>query len=169
MRYFATYLIYIAVIARAIGWNQDTAPIPTPIWILLAIFGIILISERALTRRFPWYPRLYTLVQSALVISMLYSAPTIDFLTMLFFPLSFQAVQFFHGRCGFAWIGVFTLAMMGMFFFGMEWQAGVTMMLAGGGANVLMGSFAHLIARTEQRRQAKPAACSGICKRPTAG
>lgn len=153
MRYFATYLIYIAVIARAIGWNQETSPIPTTIWILLVIFGVILISQQALTRRFPLYPRLYTVVQSGLVITMLYSAPTIDFLSMLFFPLSFQAVQFFHNRIGFAWIGVFSLAMIGMFLFGMEWQAGVTMVLAGSAGNALMGSFAHLIARTEQNRQ----------------
>jgi signal transduction histidine kinase len=153
MRYFATYLIYIAVIARAIGWNQETAPIPTIIWILLAIFGVILFSERTITRRFPLYPRLYIFVQSLLAITMLYSAPTLDFLTMLFMPLSFQAVQFFPGRIGFIWIGVYSLAMMGMLLFGMEWQAGVTMVLAGSGANVLMGSFAHLIARTEQRRQ----------------
>ena len=153
MRYLATYLIYTAVIARAIGWSQDTAPIPTVIWVLLAIFGVNLFSERTLTRRFPRYPRMYIFIQSAIAIAMLYSAPTLDFLTMLFMPLSFQAVCFFPGRSGFIWIGVFGLAMMGMFLFGMEWQAGVTMVLAGGGANVLMGSFAHLIARTEGRRQ----------------
>ena len=153
MRYFVTYLIYIAVIARAIGWNQETSPIPASIWILLAIFGIILISERALTRRFPRYVRLYTLVQSALVISMLYLAPTIDFLTLLFLPLSFQAVQFFPNRIGFAWIGVYILAMAGRLLFGLEWEAGLTNVLAGGAANVLMGSFAHLINRTEHRRQ----------------
>ena len=43
--------------------------------------------------------------------------------------------------------------MAGMFLFGLEWEAGLTIVLAGSGANVLMGSFAHLIARTEQRRQ----------------
>jgi signal transduction histidine kinase len=153
MGYLVAYLIYVAVIARAIGWGQETAPIPVTIWVLLAIFGVILISQRSLTRRFPLYPRLYTLVQSVLVITMLYRAPTLDFLPMLFYPLSFQAVQFFHDRIGFAWIGGFSLAMAGMFLFGMEWQAGVTMVLGSGAANVLMGSFAHLIARTEQRRQ----------------
>jgi len=152
MRYIATYLIYIAVIARAIGWNQETAPVPTTIWVLLVIFGVFLVSQQALTRRFPLYPRLYTLVQSALVIAMLYLAPSIDFLTLLFLPLSFQAVQFFHDLVGFAWIGGFSLAMAGRLLFGLEWEAGLTNVLAGGGANVLMGSFAHLIARTEQRR-----------------
>ncbi len=153
MRYLVTYLIYVAVIARAIGWNQETAPIPMIIWILLAIFGVILISQQVLTRRFPLYPRLYTLIQSGLVITMLYSDPTIDFLPMLFLPLSFQAVQFFNNRIGFAWIGGFILAMAGMILFGLEWEAGLTMVLSGGGANLLMGSFAHLITRTEQRRQ----------------
>ena len=153
MRYFATYLIYIAVIARAIGWNHETAPIPPAIWILLALFGVILVSQQGITRRFPLYPRLYTLVQSALVITMVYTAPTVDFLTLLFLPLSFQAVQFFHDRVGFAWIGAFILSMAGMILFGLEWEAGLTMVLTGGAANVLMGSFAHLITRTEHRRQ----------------
>jgi signal transduction histidine kinase len=153
MRYLATYLIYIAVVARAVGWNYETANLPTAIWILLAIFGGFLISQRALTRRYPRYPRLYTLVQSGLVIAMLYRAPTLDFLPMLFYPLSFQAVQFFHARVGFAWIGGFSLAMAGMFLFGMEWQAGLTMLLGSSATNALMGSFAHLMARTGQRRQ----------------
>jgi len=153
MRYFATYLIYLAVIARAIGWNEDTAPIPAVLWVLLAAYGVVLVSERSLTQRFPRYPRFYTLVQSVLAIIMLYRAPTLDFITMLFMPLSFQVVRFFPGRTGFIWIGAFSLAMMGTFLFGMEWQAGVTMVLAGGGANVLMGGFAHLISRTEHRRQ----------------
>jgi len=153
MDYFVTYLIYIAVIARAIGWNQETAPIPTSIWILLGIFGLILVSQRALTQRFPLYPRWYTLIQSVLTIIMLYRDPTLDFLSLLFLPLSFQAVQFFHDRIGFAWIGGFSLTLVGRLFLGLEWEAGLTNVLAGSAANVMMGSFAHLIARTEQRRQ----------------
>ncbi len=153
MRYFATYLVYIAVIVRAIGWNQETAPIPVPIWILLAIFGLFLFTERVITRRFPWYPRPYIVVQSALAISMLYGAPTLDFLTMLFLPLSYQVVQFFDNWVGFAWVGGFCLAMAGMIFSGLELEAGITMLITGGGAIVLMGSFAHLSARTERRRK----------------
>lgn len=153
MRYLATYLIYIAVIARAIGWNQDTAPIPAAVWILLGVFGVILLSEPALTRRFPSFPPVYTLLQSGVVIAMLYTAPTVDFLTLLFLPLSFQAVQFFPNWIGFAWIGGFILAMAVMAIFAMEWAAGLTLLLSGAALNVLMGSFALLIARTEGRQQ----------------
>ena len=152
MRYSATYLVYIAVFARALGWSQDSAPIPRLAWILLVVFGLILFSERAVSLRLPWYPRPYILMQSALVVAMLYSAPTVDFFPMLFYPLSFQAVQFFGARVGFACIAGFSLAMAGMFLFGLEWESGLTMILGSSGADVLLGSFAHLIRRTEQRR-----------------
>ena len=152
MGYLVTYLIYLAVIARAIGWNYETFPLPVSVWVLLVVFGILLFSERVLTKRFALYPRLYTIIQSAIVIAMLYLTPTTDFLTMLLMPLSFQAVQFFHDVIGFAWIAGFSLAMAGMILFGLEWQAGLTMLLATTGADLLMGSFAHLMARTDQNR-----------------
>jgi signal transduction histidine kinase len=153
LQYFPTYLIYFAVVARAIGWIQDSSPIGAPVWILLGLFGLVLFSEQMLSRRLAWYPRPYTLVQSGLVIAMLYLAPALDFLPMLFFPLSFQAVRFFRHRVGFAWIGAFSVAMTGMFFRGLEWQPGIVMLLASSGANVLMGSFAHLMTLTDRRRE----------------
>ena len=153
MRYFATYLVYIAVLARAAGWSQDSFPIPVPIWILLGVFGLLLFSEQAVTRHFSWYPRIYTLVQSLLVIAMLYISPKLDILTMLFLPLSFQAVQFYPGRMGFIWIGVFSLSMLGLFYVGAEVEDGIAMILNSTVANTLMGSFAHLMKRTEQKHK----------------
>ena len=78
MRYFVTYLIYVAVLARAAGWSQDSWPIPTRVWVLLALFGVLLFSEQALTRRFSWYPKLYILVQSLLVMLMMYLSPGLE-------------------------------------------------------------------------------------------
>jgi len=75
MRYFVNYLIYAAVLARAAAWSQDSWSIPTPIWPLLGLFGLLLFTERVISRRFPSYPRWYTLVQSLLVIGMLYISP----------------------------------------------------------------------------------------------
>jgi signal transduction histidine kinase len=153
MRNYAPYLIFIAVLARTAGWGVDSFPVPTPVWILLIVFGVILATEPFVTRRLAWYPRLYALVQSGLVIAMLYTAPGMDILSMLFFPLSFQAVQYFGERIGFAWIGVFSLAMAGTFFFGMEPAPGILMILLGTGSNVLMGSYAGLIRRTDSSRR----------------
>ena len=153
MRYLVTYLIYSAVLVRAAGWSQDSGVIPTLVWLLLGVFGLLLFSEQAVTRRLAGYPRLYLLAQSALVIVMLYTDPTLDILTLLFLPLSFQAVQFYPGRVGFIWIGVFSLALLGLFFVGAEVEAGIAMILNSTVANTLMGSFAHLMKRTEQKRK----------------
>lgn len=153
MRYFATYLIYAAVLVRAAGWSQDSDPIPQPAWILLLVFGVLLFSERILTRSFSWYPRPYILVQSGLVIAMLYSAPQVDIFPMLFFPISFQAVQYFSPRIGFACIGVFSLAIAGMRLAGMDFEPWIVMLIFSSGANGLMGSFAWLIERTERARR----------------
>jgi len=152
MRNFAPYLIYLAVLARTAGWSQDSFPVPRPVWVLLIVFGLMLALEPLLARRLPWFPRLYALVQSILVIAMMYIAPAMDILSMLFFPLSIQVVQYFGERIGFAWIGVFSLAMAGTFFFGMEWEPGILMILLGTGSNFLMGSFAGLIRRTDASR-----------------
>ncbi len=153
MRYFVTYLVYIAVLARAAGWSQDSFAIPTPVWIMLGLFGLLLFSERPISRNSAWYPRFYILVQSVLVIAMLYISPRLDILAMLFLPLSFQVVTFFPGRVGFAWIGTFSLAMLGLFFVGAEVEAGISMILTSSGANLLMGSFARLMRRTGERQQ----------------
>lgn len=153
MRYLATCLIYAAVLIRALGWSQDSAPIPGPAWVLLVGFGVLLFSERPLTHARPWYPRLYILLQSGLVIAMLYSAPQVDIFPMLFFPLSFQAVQYFSAPIGFACIGLFSLAMGGMLWVGLEFEAGSVMLIFSSAANVLMGSLAWLIQRTERDRQ----------------
>ncbi len=153
MRYFVTYLVYIAVLVRAAGWSQDGGPIPMLVWLLLGVFGLLLFSEHAITRHLSWYPRVYFLAQSALVIVMLYTAPTLDILPMLFLPLSFQAVQFYPGRIGFIWIGVFSLSMLGLFYVGAEVEAGTAMILNSTVVNTLMGSFAHLMKRTEQKRK----------------
>jgi signal transduction histidine kinase len=154
MRNYAPYLIYLAVLARTAGWGVDSFPVPPLVWILLIVFGAILATEPAITRRLAWYPRLYALVQSGLVIAMLYTAPGMDILSMLFFPLSFQVVQYFGERIGFAWIGVFSLAMAGTFLFGMETAPGILMLLLGTGSNALMGGYAGLIRRTDSKRRA---------------
>ena len=153
MRYFVTYLIYIAVLARAAGWSQDSWPIPTRVWVLLALFGVLLFSEQALTRRFSWYPRPYILVQSLLVMLMMYLSPGLDILSMLLFSLSFQAVWYYPTLFGFIWIGVYSLAMLGLFLVGLEADPGISMVVSGSAANLLMGSFALLMKRTEDRRQ----------------
>ena len=162
MRSIITYLIYLAVLARAVGWNLESSAIPNPVWIMLIAYGLLLFSERLLTRRISTYPRFYILAQSALVIAMLYGGPMLDFIAMLFYPLSFQAVQFFPLRVGFACIGGYILAMAGMLLLGMEADPGISMVLSSGAVCILMGSFARLMQRTEVQRQENQRLFTGL-------
>jgi signal transduction histidine kinase len=150
----ATYLIYAAVVVRAAAWFEDNFPVQGVVFVLLAFFGLLLVSEPLFTRRLPWYPYLYLLLQSGLTLALLFLVPGMDFLPALFLPLSFQAVMFFKRRWGFVWIGAFTLAMAWPLLLGWNWQLpGLASVLINGGASFLVGGIAHMIQRTDQARR----------------
>jgi hypothetical protein len=67
----ATYLIYAAVVVRAAAWFEDNPPVQGEVFWLLAIFGLLLVSEPLFTRRLPRYPYLYLLLQSGLTLALL--------------------------------------------------------------------------------------------------
>jgi len=153
MSFFARYLIFAAVVARAIGWTQDSPPFSTAIWWLLAIYGVVMVSEPPLTRRWRSFPKIYLLVQTSLVFAMLYRAPILDFLPMLYLSLSYQAVQFFGLRIGLAWIGLYSLSTAAMLLAGLAWRPWIFMLLTNTGTNLFIGTLAYLMQRTERVRQ----------------
>ncbi len=154
MRVVATYLIYAAVLVRMAEEFDQNPPVRGIVVVLLAVYGLVMASEPLLTRRLRRYPLIYLILQSGLVVSLLIEAPDMDFLPMLFFPLSFQAVQFFKRRVGFVWIGGFILAMAGPLLIGWNWELpGLAMVLLFAGVNFMMGSSADLIERAGLARQ----------------
>jgi signal transduction histidine kinase len=155
MRYIAAYLIYTTILVRTLSWHYAIAPVPPTVLVLLVAYGLVLASEAALARRLPGYGLTYLLIQSGLILAILLIAPAeIDFLPMLFLPLAFQVVLFYHQRVGFLWIGAFTLARsvplvvdrnlslddgMGILLFvGLVW---------------VIGNYAHLTRRAELAQQ----------------
>jgi signal transduction histidine kinase len=153
-----TALIYAAVLVRVAAWFEgspsDAQPaVQAEIYGLLAAYGLLLLSEPALTCRFPRYPFYYLVLQSGLTLVLLFKEPGMDFLPILFFPLSFQAVQFFRLRWGFVWIGAFSVAAAGPLLSGWRWQPeGIASVLVNSGTSFLIGSFAHLIRRADRTR-----------------
>jgi signal transduction histidine kinase len=155
MRYLSVYLIYAAIVVRALAapYEEDQAT-PIAVFILLLVYGLMLFSEPALSRQIAWYPWVYLSGQSALVIGMLFAAPQLDFLPTLFVPLSFQAGLAFDRRVSLIWIAAFTLAMVYPLMVGWEWQtAGLVVVLFYTAINLLMGGYATLIRRAEQGQQ----------------
>lgn len=151
MRYIPTYLIYTAILVRALTWYaSEGREFDWLVLGLLVIYGLLLVSEPRLTRRLPCYPRLYLLVQSGLALSALSLEPGMDFQAMLFAPLSFQVVLFFGRRVGFAWIAAFALASAPPLLGGMDTPLnGVIMTLVFCGIDAIVGSYAVLTQRAE--------------------
>src|SRR5512133_2793108 len=98
---YITYLMYAAVVVRVMAWFQQNPPVQRGVLALLAVYGLVLFTEPLLTHRLPRYPYVYLIVQSILAYVLLLAVPEMDFLPLLYFPLSFQAVQFFKRRLGF--------------------------------------------------------------------
>src|SRR5690606_24610914 len=121
MRRLGVYLIYAAVALRGLvrlgdgPWLGLAGP-------LLALYGLMLVlAEKRLLQSDPVRfslarggdpPRgpfgvslAYFVVQSALVVGMLFIPPILDFFGLLFVPLSVQAVFFFGRRWGLLCIG----------------------------------------------------------------
>jgi signal transduction histidine kinase len=155
MRYLSVYLIFAAVVVRALAapFEEEQAT-PILVFILLLVYGLLLFSEPYLTRRLAWYPGVYLTGQSLVVIAMLFAAPQLDFLPTLFMPLSFQAGLAFERRVSYVWIAIFTLAMIYPLMAGWEWHAvGLLMVLFYTVIDLLMVNYAYLMRRAEQGQQ----------------
>ncbi|MGW8251244.1 MAG: sensor histidine kinase [Anaerolineales bacterium] len=155
MQFIVLLLAYLAVVVRTVAYNYYDDPVPGLLYLLLVVYGLILVSEPAVSRRLSGYRRVYLSLQFALVVIMMLVMPAIDFLPTLLYPLCFQAVMFFGRREGFIWIGAFALSIVYPVMLGWEWQVeGLAIVLLDGVACFLVGSFAHLIRRADAANQA---------------
>jgi signal transduction histidine kinase len=153
MNKLPTYMIYLAVLLRMAAWYEKNPPPQEITIVLMLIFGFILIVEPWITRSVLWFPYLYLMIQTGIVVALLFVVKQ-DFIPSLFFPLSFQAVQFFKRRLGFLWIGLFTIATAGPLMIGWNWQiSGLVMVLLFTSVDLVMGAYADLIQQAESKHQ----------------
>ncbi len=104
-------LIYASVAARGLSYYYEQRR--DLLWIaggLLLIYGVLLISERSITRRFGRYSSVYLAVQIGVILALLILSPLLDYFALLFIPLCVQSMLAFPGKRGYIWIGVFALA-----------------------------------------------------------
>jgi signal transduction histidine kinase len=117
MRKAGIYLIYASVALRGLV-RLANEPWFGLVAALLALYGLLLVlAENLLRNRVSsekpgfWLAVVYLLVQSVLVVGLLFVPPILDYFGLLFIPLSLQAVFFFGRRLGYLWIIFFSLAM----------------------------------------------------------
>jgi signal transduction histidine kinase len=175
MRTVGVYLIYAAVVLRG-SVRLPEMRHPELVVALLVLYGMLLLIETWMIERKPlrlaavasggltpkveglplrprWFPLVYLLVQSALVIGLLLNRPVQDFYALLFMALSLQAILFLGRRAGFRFITGLTLAMAGPLIASQEgWTFGLVMVLEYGGLCFLIGGYAHQIGQAEAAR-----------------
>jgi signal transduction histidine kinase len=108
------YVLLAAVIARTVVWRETDIHSLLPYYLglelcFLAIFTISL--WRPPTRR-SWQHLIFT-VQSAIILGLLSMYSHLDFMTIFFILLSYQAALAFPERTRWAWIGIFLLLLCG--------------------------------------------------------
>jgi signal transduction histidine kinase len=108
----AFYLVYTAVIVRALGTIGLHNLWPVYLGLLLAHLVLFtgLLVRPSLPRALP---HLYLVVQSAIILRLISLFPNFDFVVVLFLPLCYQATLLFTGPTRWAWVGALDLAIAG--------------------------------------------------------
>ncbi len=116
------------------------------------IWLILFAGETALSRRWQWYFPIYLVLQTFLVLTLLFMPHPADYFAVLFFILSMQIVHHFNNRSATIWIGAFTLLMSiplandyGIF-------KGIAFALIYTAGNALLASYALATRRAQQAR-----------------
>ena len=119
---------------------------------LLSAFFILSVTCYWLTRRLWWYPHLYMTLQGGLTLGLLLLSPHLDYLAILYFLLSAQAMLLFSRQTGYLWLGSCTLAMAGALIYASGWRDALPLILLYGAGFYFFGSFATLTAQAEADR-----------------
>lgn len=179
--YIGAYLMVVAVALRAAFWYGGQVPGEgpyaqgRPYGLLLALFGLLLLSEPWLTPRlYPaagrwrsWYPVLYLVAQVALIVALAAVPPHPDFIPTLLAPLAMQAVLWFGRRGAVPWLlgfAVLTAPVLlldwGLWLrtgaFGLYWDTlpnRLTMIVLYSALCFLVGGYAHRIRQAAAARR----------------
>ncbi len=153
LRNLSIYLIFIAVAARTLLLLSGEANL---LWIvrLLALYGVLLVASHWSENRRRIWQVLYLLAQSAFILAINPQNYKQDYFSILFIPLSLQAVLFFGRRQGFFWIGAFSiLALVETL---ISWHGQLTALAETAlyaGLFFFTGNYGHLVRKAEATRQ----------------
>ena len=148
--YLVGFLIVGVAAIRVILFYQGSSRLVAVI--LLAAYGLLYAVEPVLSARVRWFHLVYFPPQTALVLTLANLRPFLDFTSVLYVPLSVQALHAFPRRAAWAWMVLFAALLSATLVLGMGWAAGLSfdlMVLAGGG---FMLSYDLLYSRTQADR-----------------
>ncbi|MFC1932618.1 ATP-binding protein [Chloroflexota bacterium] len=149
--YLIIFFIAIASALRFLMYYRGQ-PFQWTVTGLLAAFLLLLVVEPWLTRRSHRYTHLYLVVQTGITVALALVPPRFDFFAPLYITLTLQAMHVFRARTGFQWIGVFTVLMTILTFYGQGWSRGLPIVLIMTGAYFFFGFFVTALRQAEDSR-----------------
>jgi signal transduction histidine kinase len=154
--YIATYLLAVAAIIRTLVVFGDDG-----LWPLVVLMGgylVLLVAEPLVIRHSRPLTYIYLPVQTAIICTLAYLTPGVDFWASLFAPLVVQVMHSFPRRTGFLITGVFTLIMAVFMILGLGLETALPIILVYTIIYFLLAAFIAIIleavaARRESERQ----------------
>jgi signal transduction histidine kinase len=94
--------------------------------VLLAAYCLLYVVEPLLSARLRWFRFAYFPLQTALMLTLTNLPPFLDFTSVLYIPLSVQALRAFSRRAALAWMILFAALLSATAVVGMGWAAGLS-------------------------------------------
>jgi hypothetical protein len=151
--YLLSAMVAGAVALRGLG--SVFLPGHTLRWIvatLLLVFGMLLGTERLLSRRWAWYPHAYLTFQTGLTLTLLLLPPHFDFFAALGLPLSAQALAGLPRSVGFRWIGILTFIVASGLLITHGWLNGLGFFLVYAAGYLFVASYVFVTEQAEAAR-----------------
>jgi signal transduction histidine kinase len=147
------YIIIAAVALRAVLHFQERQVLIL-ITALLSLYALLYSLEPLLARRLKWHRYVYFPLQTVLVIVLTNQRPFIDISCLLYVPLSIQVLRTFSSRLASFWLVFYLILLAITLLFGMDWLAGLALLLLYLAVCGFLASYDFLFLRT-QADQAK--------------
>jgi signal transduction histidine kinase len=119
---------------------------------LLVVFLLLLVTERPLSRRFPWYRRPYFVGQAAIILTLMALTDDLDYFAILFVPLATQAMLVLPRPLAYRWTGAFTVVMAIGLLATQDWPKSISLALLYTSALLFVASYASVTHRAEAAR-----------------
>jgi signal transduction histidine kinase len=149
--YIATYLLAVGAIIRTLVRFRDDR-----FWSIGALLGgylLLLFSERVFVRRSRLLTGIYLLVQTAIIGTLSFITPEVDFWAALFCPLVVQVMHSFPQRSGFLITGIFAAITSVPLLLGLGTEVGLPLVFIYGVIYFLLAAFIALIREAEAARE----------------
>jgi signal transduction histidine kinase len=148
--YLIGFIIIAVVVMRDVLFFQSNLPI---VILHLLLYSLFYILEPWLSNSLQWYKFVYFPMQTAIVISLTNLRPFTDISSLLYVPLSIQAVRTFSRRSAVALLILFTILLSLTQILGIGWLEGLALVLTYLAVCAFLISYDFLYFRTQADRE----------------